>query len=262
TVMHSLVRAVVVSALAPALDLTVRPAAEDRVAAVLLASAAGWAKAYGSREGGSSVLAAARASQPEFAELLSLLSRMGPRQNTGGGAPPPIGRHPTAEPLLRQALDLRMKTGGEANIATAAARMALADCLAAQQDAAGAEQHYRAAHVAMVPLAAGAEKDAEKEMAVAAAAHGLGATLAAQQRSAEAEPLLKDALETRRRLLGPEHKDTGATLAALANCLGDLARYGEAEALFRADLEAATKAQGPMHPDTATAMSALAGCLQ
>ncbi len=86
-----------VSALAPALDLTVRPAAEDRVAASLLGSLAGWAKAYGGREGGSSVLAAARAAQPEFAELLALLSRTTPRMSMSG-APPPILSGAAASP--------------------------------------------------------------------------------------------------------------------------------------------------------------------
>ncbi len=76
TVMHSLVRQVVVSALAPALDLAVRPAAEDRMAGVVLGALVSYGRLYGSREGGSSVLAAARAAQPEFAELLALLSRL------------------------------------------------------------------------------------------------------------------------------------------------------------------------------------------
>lgn len=75
TVMHSLVRAVVVSALASALDLTVRPGAEDRVATCLLAVMVAWGRSYGSREGCRSVLAAARAAQPELAELMALLTR-------------------------------------------------------------------------------------------------------------------------------------------------------------------------------------------
>ncbi|GIL66872.1 hypothetical protein Vafri_20338 [Volvox africanus] len=168
------------------------------------------------------------------------------------------GRHPAAEPLLRQALELRMKSDGEAAAATAAARVALGDCLAAQQDAAGAEPHYRKAYEML--MAAGGTREAALE--AAAAAHGLGLALLTQSKAAEAEGVLKEALEARRKHLGPEHKDTGSTLSALATALGDRGRYSEAEALFRADLEAAEKTLGPRHPNTATAMSALAGCLQ
>ncbi len=53
------------------------------------------------------------------------------------------GRAPTAEPLLRQALDVREKAEGGDSLGAALARLELAACLAAQQDEGGAEQHYR-----------------------------------------------------------------------------------------------------------------------
>jgi hypothetical protein len=98
--------------------------------------------------------------------------------------------------------------------------VALADCLAAQQDMAGAEPHYRAAHSGLAAVAAAAEPgggDAAREAALAAAeaAHGLGVALVSQNKAGEAEPVLKEALEARRRLLGP-------VSASVVSSVGDM----------------------------------------
>ncbi|KAG2492987.1 hypothetical protein HYH03_008886 [Edaphochlamys debaryana] len=189
------------------------------------------------------------------------------------------GRHPSAEPVLHQALGLWVKLQGEGGPDTASARVALAECLAAQQDPLAAEEHFKKAHEALTVIAAeaksemkeGPEKERQaKEWALkrAAAAHGLAlcrmeqAAFTGQSRAKEAEPVLREALKTRRILLGWAHRETGATLNALATCLGEQGKYDEAEKLFRKDLEEAEKGDGPEHANTATALSALAGCLQ
>ena len=74
----------------------------------------------------------------------------------------------------------------------------------------------------------------------------------------QAEPLLKESLETRRRLLGEEHPDTLSVAQDMASLLDLAGHYPEAEALNRQVLEARTRTLGPDHPDTLTTMNALA----
>ena len=62
---------------------------------------------------------------------------------------------------------------------------------------------------------------------------------------AKAEPLFKEALEIRQKVLGPEHPDTATSLnnlAALYQAMGD---YAKAEPLFKEALEIRQKVLGP-----------------
>ena len=73
-----------------------------------------------------------------------------------------------------------------------------------------------------------------------------------------AEPLLKESLEARRRLLGEEDPGTLSAAHDMALLLDQAGRSEEAEALNRKVLEARTRALGPDHLDTLKSMNNLA----
>lgn len=75
----------------------------------------------------------------------------------------------------------------------------------------------------------------------------------------EAEPLLEKAVETRRRVLGPEHPETLHSMYLVAKNLIDEGQYAEAESRFRKVLEVQARVLGPKHPDTVASMIAIAG---
>ncbi|MCB1823824.1 MAG: CHAT domain-containing protein, partial [Candidatus Competibacteraceae bacterium] len=72
----------------------------------------------------------------------------------------------------------------------------------------------------------------------------------AQGRYGEAEPLLRQALAAREKVLGPEHPDTLSSVNDLAGLYQAQGRYGEAEPLYQRALAAREKVLGPEHPDT------------
>jgi tetratricopeptide (TPR) repeat protein len=69
-------------------------------------------------------------------------------------------------------------------------------------------------------------------------------------RAEEAEPLHKQALAARRRLLGEDHPDTIKSLDNYAHFLASLGRADEAEPYFNQVLTRRRKVQGEDHPDT------------
>jgi tetratricopeptide (TPR) repeat protein len=73
----------------------------------------------------------------------------------------------------------------------------------------------------------------------------LGQNIQAQGRAAEAEPLFREALEIRRRVLGAEHPHALAASEALAGNLERQHRYAEAEKLEREALGAERRVNGP-----------------
>jgi serine/threonine-protein kinase len=75
---------------------------------------------------------------------------------------------------------------------------------------------------------------------------------------AEAEQQAKLALETRRRVLGPEHPSTLKSMVSLAHAYSRQGRQGEAEALYRETLEIQKRVLGPEHPDTLLSMNGVA----
>ena len=65
-----------------------------------------------------------------------------------------------------------------------------------------------------------------------------------------AQPLLQQAVDIRRRVLGPEEPDTLRSMTDLARTLDHEGHYAEAEALIRQTLEIERRVLGPEHPDT------------
>jgi tetratricopeptide (TPR) repeat protein len=74
----------------------------------------------------------------------------------------------------------------------------------------------------------------------------------------QSEPLLRDALAIREKVLGPEHPDTANTLGYLARLLRDQGNLAEARPLFERALAICEKVLGPEHPDTAVSLTQLA----
>jgi CHAT domain-containing protein/tetratricopeptide (TPR) repeat protein len=82
--------------------------------------------------------------------------------------------------------------------------------------------------------------------------------LKAKGRYAEAKPLLRDALEVRRRVLGDDQPETAAACDDLATDLRGLGEYAEAESLLREALTIRLRVLGPSHPATASSYGNLA----
>jgi serine/threonine protein kinase len=73
----------------------------------------------------------------------------------------------------------------------------------------------------------------------------------------EATKQLQQALDLRRRVLGPEHPDTLTSRARLADVFDLSGKYAQAEALHSQNLEIRRRLLGPDHPDTLRSMNDL-----
>ena len=73
----------------------------------------------------------------------------------------------------------------------------------------------------------------------------------------QAQSLVTQAVDIRRRVLGPEHPDTLRTMASLGVNYIDQGRYAEAEKILRETLDARRRVLGPDHPDTLQSMNDL-----
>ena len=79
-----------------------------------------------------------------------------------------------------------------------------------------------------------------------------------QGRYSEAEPLFKQALDLKEKILGPDHLDVAEVLQSLALLYLQQDRFGEAEALLKRSLEIEEKTLGPNHSDVAQLLNHLA----
>ncbi len=77
----------------------------------------------------------------------------------------------------------------------------------------------------------------------------------------QAESLLAASLKTRRRIFGPEHLATAASLHDLSAAVYQLGRYAEADRLEQEALEIRRRRLGAEHPDTLRSMNNVARCL-
>jgi eukaryotic-like serine/threonine-protein kinase len=77
----------------------------------------------------------------------------------------------------------------------------------------------------------------------------------------QAQSLFADAIDIRRRVLGPEHPETLRSMSKLAGALREQGRYPEAEKLQRETLDILRRVLGPEHPDTLASLSQLAAIL-
>ncbi|OCQ88861.1 hypothetical protein BCD64_03715 [Nostoc sp. MBR 210] len=86
----------------------------------------------------------------------------------------------------------------------------------------------------------------------------VGASLRKKGRYGEAEPLLKQAVQIYRKVLGDNHTDTASSLNSLAVLYELQGRYDEAELLHNQALQIYKKVLGTEHPSTATILHNLA----
>jgi serine/threonine protein kinase len=76
-----------------------------------------------------------------------------------------------------------------------------------------------------------------------------------------AESLQRQSMEIRRRVLGPEHPDTLASMVSLGVVLSDEGHSAEAEKVYRDALDIQRRVLGPQHRNTLNAMNNLASTL-
>jgi len=98
-----------------------------------------------------------------------------------------------------------------------------------------------------------------QEENLASSLNNLASLYKSQGRYEEAEPLLLQALESRRSLLGKNHSDVASSLNNLAYLYKLQGRYEEAEPLFLQALELGRSLLGENHPNMATSLNNLAG---
>jgi serine/threonine protein kinase len=76
-----------------------------------------------------------------------------------------------------------------------------------------------------------------------------------------ADALERQAIEIRRRILGPENPDTLRSMSDLGATLWGEGRYPESEKILRETLDIQRRVVGPEHPDTLSSMNGLANAL-
>jgi len=103
---------------------------------------------------------------------------------------------------------------------------------------------------------------ADQPLVQATLRHTIGQSYLALSDNAAAGRHLPLALETRERLLGPDHMDTIVARNSLATLAWQEGRIRDAEALYRASLDAALRTLGENHERTIGLMSNLATMLQ
>ncbi len=97
----------------------------------------------------------------------------------------------------------------------------------------------------------------EENVTLAQSLNNLGVLYRAGGDLASAEPLLRESLALRRKLLGNEDKDVAVTLVGLARVLNDTGRADEAEPYIRESLAIRRKVLGEEHRETSVSKSEL-----
>jgi tetratricopeptide (TPR) repeat protein len=101
--------------------------------------------------------------------------------------------------------------------------------------------------------------ETQKEYAGLSAMGRQAAALEGKGRYRDAQPIRRDILAIRRKVLGDEHPETATSYNNVASNLDDQGNYAEAEAGYRKALAIYRKALGEEHPGTATSYNNLAG---
>lgn len=105
------------------------------------------------------------------------------------------------------------------------------------------------------------DRFADQPLVKASLQNTLALVLMELGRSAEAEPLLRDALEARQRLLGPDHPDTLTSQNNLATALEQLGQLSQTEAMHRQTLATRERELGADHRDTLISLNNLAAVI-
>ncbi|KAG2487434.1 hypothetical protein HYH03_014001 [Edaphochlamys debaryana] len=232
-VMHTIVRQQAAE-LGAAQGAALRREAEGRYVTLMLGLLRSWSARFKTANVWRLALAAARDQQADLGRLYGLLQGLTPEHGLDVAA--------VALELTGQVADLLAALG--------LVRQMQGPCeaLLAQLEPAG-------------PGAAELPPDVEK--AVASVLYMLGVVHLTDGRYADAEAATQRSLDLRRHALGPEHRDTIASMSSLAGCheaRGHLPH--EAEHCYRQALELRQRILGPEDPDTIASMGDLAGFLK
>jgi serine/threonine protein kinase/tetratricopeptide (TPR) repeat protein len=167
-----------------------------------------------------------------------------------------LGLYDAGERLLREALEQRLRIGGEQSSEVAQTRSALAMLLHHKGDDEAAEALYRQV------LTARRKTLGEEHPEVARALGDLAGLLGSKGDYAAAEPLLREALAMRRKSLGDEHPHVAATLHNLGGLLSDKGDHAAAEPLLREALAMQRKLRAADSPEVAYTLNSIALVLQ
>jgi tetratricopeptide (TPR) repeat protein/CHAT domain-containing protein len=178
--------------------------------------------------------------------------RMADASNTLGSIYWRQGRHPEAEPLLKQALEIRRRILGheDAHVAESLNNLGLL-------------YYEQGRYPEAEPLLKRALEIKRKVLSrehprVATTLHNLALLYHDQARYVEADLLYRQALEIKRKVRGDEHPDVATTLGSLGSLYATQGRYVEAERLLKEALEIARNVLRNEHPAVAIALGNLA----
>ncbi|MEB3178333.1 MAG: tetratricopeptide repeat protein [Nostocaceae cyanobacterium] len=157
-----------------------------------------------------------------------------------------MGRYDEAEPLYKQALELRKHLLGENHPSTATGYGNLAGLYHAMGRYDEAEQMYKQALELTKHLLG------ENHPSTATSHNNLALLYSSMGRYDEAEQMYKQALELTKHLLGENHPDTAQSYNNLALLYYAMGRYDEAEPLYKQALELTKHLLGENHPNTVT----------
>ena len=161
------------------------------------------------------------------------------------------GRYDAAEPLFRQALDIRKRLLDDDNaVATSLNNLAL---LYESQG-----RYSDAEPLCLQALEMTKRLLGDDHPAVATRLNNLAYLYKSQGRYSDAEPLCLQALEMDKRLLGDDHPDVAIDLNNLAGLYESQGRYSDAEPLCLQALEMTKRLLGDDHPAVATSLNNLA----
>ena len=117
--------------------------------------------------------------------------------------------------------------------------------------------HYAEAEEKFSAALKEAEAFGPEDPRLAASLNNLASLYAARGQAARAEPLSRQALAIREKVLGAEHADVAASLENLGSIYAAQGQYAQAEPLLRRALGIREKTLGPEHPEVAQSLNAL-----
>lgn len=159
-----------------------------------------------------------------------------------------LGRSREAEPLVREAIELRERVLGEDHPETVSSLSDHAMILLALGQQSDAEPILRRVMDLRLRMHGEDHPDALASM------NNYGGVLEALGRLNDAAPLISGVLERRRRILGKDHVDTVQSMNNWAKLLAAFGRFSEAEQLHVEAYESRRRLHGDNHPDTLIAL--------
>ena len=162
-----------------------------------------------------------------------------------------LADHAAAEPLLREALEVRRETLGSRHQSTLDSIGSLGSLFYSKGDLLAAESLYREA------LEGERETLGNRHSSTLNSIHNFGMLQQAKGDLAAAEPLYREALEGQRETLGNRHPHTITSIRNLGVLLRDKGDLTAAEPLLREALKVLQETLGSRHPRTRNLVVAL-----